>query len=50
MKDKTYYIVLYIVSVLCVLFTLGHALYDVYAYNHSSIIYFIGSEIWWVWK
>ncbi len=46
MKDKKYLIILFSVLFLCIAFTALHFAYAVYAYNHCSIIYFIGKE-WW---
>ena len=46
MKEKTFWIVLFVVLGLCVAVTLAHFAYAVYAYQHSSIIFFIGKELW----
>ena len=46
MKDRTFYIVLFSVLGLCVALTLAHFAYAIYAYQHCSIIYFIGKELW----
>lgn len=46
MKQKTFLTVLFIVLALCVLLTLAHFAYTIYAYKHASIIYFIGKELW----
>ena len=46
MNTKTFYILLAAVTALCVALTVAHLIYAVYAYNHCSIIYFIGEELW----
>ena len=46
MKAKTFYVVLILVAVICVLLTIAHIVYAVYAYQHSSIIQFIAKELW----
>ncbi|MBQ7385666.1 MAG: hypothetical protein IJW04_04055 [Ruminococcus sp.] len=46
MKIKIFYTVLLAVTVLCVLLTIAHVIYAVYAYQHSSIIQFIAKELW----
>ncbi len=46
MKDRTFYTVLCIIIGICLLLTLAHFVYAVYAYQHCSIIYFIGKELW----
>ena len=46
MSNKTFHILLYTVLALCLAVTLVHLIYDVYAYQHSSIIYFIAEELW----
>ena len=46
MKDRTFRIVLYSVLGLCVALTILHLVYAVWAYQHCSIIYFIGKELW----
>jgi hypothetical protein len=46
MKRKTYLILLYCTLGICVALTLAHLIYDIYAYQHSSIIYFISKELW----
>ena len=35
-----------VVIALCLLLTVAHVIYAVYAYQHSSIIYFIAKELW----
>ena len=37
---------LLMLTALCLLLTLAHLAYAVYAYRHCSIIYFIGKELW----
>ncbi|MBQ7011580.1 MAG: hypothetical protein IJN63_07725 [Clostridia bacterium] len=46
MKNKTFWCVFCAVIGICLVLTVAHALYAVYAYNHCSIIYFIGKELW----
>ena len=46
MKERTFWILLGTVLGLCLVLTVAHALYAVYAYQHCSIIYFIGKELW----
>jgi len=46
MKQKTFYIILFTVLALCVALTVAHLIYDVYAYNRCSIIYFVSKELW----
>ncbi len=46
MKEHTYWRVLIWVTVVCILCTLAHFAYAVYAYEHSSIIQFIAKELW----
>lgn len=46
MKEKTFRIVLYSVIGICLALTLLHFAYAIYAYQHCSIIYFIGKELW----
>lgn len=46
MKDRTFYIVLLSVIAVCLSLTLVHFAYSVYAYQHCSIIYFVGKELW----
>lgn len=46
MKERTFRILLYTLIGLCFAFTLAHVIYAVYAYEHCSIIYFIGRELW----
>ena len=46
MKNKTFLIVLFAVLGVCLALTVLHLIYAVYAYQHCSIIYFIGKELW----
>ena len=46
MKNRTFTIFLLAFVGLCLLLTIAHLLYDVYAYQHCSIIYFIAKELW----
>lgn len=46
MKNKTYYAILFAVLGVCAALTVAHLAYIIYAYEHCSIIYFIGKELW----
>ncbi len=46
MKEKTFWIVLCSVIALGVVLTAAHFIYAIYAYQHCSVIYFIGEELW----
>ena len=46
MKDRTFSIILYSLLGLCVILTLAHFAYAIYAYQHCSIIEFIARELW----
>ncbi len=46
MKNKTYYTILFTVLGICAALTVAHLAYIIYAYEHCSIIYFIGKELW----
>lgn len=46
MKTQTFTKILIAVIVLCLLFTVAHLIYDIFAYQHTSIIYFIAKELW----
>lgn len=46
MKQSNFFKVLLTVVVICALLTAAHFAYAVYAYEHCSIIYFIGKELW----
>lgn len=44
--NKKFKIILFTVISLCIILTVAHVIYDVYAYGHASIIYFISKELW----
>jgi len=46
MKDRVFWTIFISVIGVCLVLTLLHFIYAVYAYDHSSIIYFIGKELW----
>ena len=46
MKDRTFTRVLLGVLGGCLVSTIAHFVYAVYAYQHCSIIYFIAKELW----
>ncbi|MBQ6706132.1 MAG: hypothetical protein IJN07_01295 [Clostridia bacterium] len=46
MKDRTFLIVFLSLIGVCLAVTVAHLAYIVYAYEHCSIIYFIGKELW----
>lgn len=46
MKDRTFITVMLIVVIICLMLTVAHMIYAIYAYQHSSIIYFISKELW----
>ena len=46
MKESTFYKILLALTAVCMVLTVAHFLYAVYAYQHCSIIYFIGRELW----
>lgn len=46
MKDKTFITVMLIVVIICLMLTVAHMIYAIYAYQHCSIIYFISKELW----
>ncbi len=46
MKDKTFWTVFCAVIAACLVLTVVHFIYVLYAYQHCSIIYFIGKELW----
>ena len=46
MKHRTFSILLWSVIGLCLALTIAHIAYAFYAYEHCSIIYFIGKELW----
>ncbi|MBQ2759708.1 MAG: hypothetical protein IJE93_08060 [Clostridia bacterium] len=46
MKETVFRRLLVAVIVLGILITVAHLIYIIYAYQHSSIIYFISKELW----
>lgn len=46
MKDRTFVRVLLWVIGVCLVLTVAHMVYAVYAYQHCSIIEFIAKELW----
>ncbi len=46
MTDRTFIKILAVVISVCLVLTVAHLVYDIYAYQHSSIIYFIAKELW----
>ena len=46
MSDKIFYRLLIVVLAVCMIATIAHLIYAVDAYQHCSIIYFIGKELW----
>lgn len=46
MKERCFNIILITIIAICLLLTIAHFIYIVYAYKHCSIIYFIGKELW----
>lgn len=46
MKERTFKVVLLAVLAVCLVLTVAHFAYAVYAYDHSSIIQFIAKELW----
>lgn len=46
MKDQVFRRLLIAVLIVCVLLTIAHLVYAVYAYQHCSVIQFIGRELW----
>lgn len=46
MKERTFHTILFLVLGICLVLTAAHFLYAIYAYQHCSIIYFIGKELW----
>lgn len=46
MKERTFLILLCVVVGICLALTIAHFLYAIYGYQHCSIIYFIGKELW----
>ena len=46
MKDSVFIKILIAVVAVCLMVTVAHFIYAIYAYNHCSIIYFIAKELW----
>lgn len=46
MKNKSFYILFWVILGVCAAITLAHLIYVIYAYQHCSIIYFVGKELW----
>ncbi len=46
MKEKTFWIVFCSIVGICLVLTIAHFIYTIYAYQYCSIIYFIGKELW----
>lgn len=46
MNKKIFYRVITAVIAVCIVLTIAHFAYDVFAYRHASIIYFIAKELW----
>ena len=46
MSRRKFYILLIAVVTVCILLTAAHVIYAANAYEHSSIITFIGGEMW----
>ncbi len=46
MSDKAFTKLLVILLFILSALTIAHAAYALYAYEHSSVIYFISKEIW----
>ena len=46
MPAKLFYRILAGLVILCLVLTLCHLAYCLYAYQHCSIIYFVGKELW----
>lgn len=46
MKERTFLTILFIIIGICLVATIAHFIYVIYAYEHCSIIYFIGKELW----
>lgn len=46
MSDKNFYRLLIAVLAVCMIATIAHLIYAIDAYQHCSIIYFIGKELW----
>ncbi|MBR3868892.1 MAG: hypothetical protein IKM66_06205 [Clostridia bacterium] len=46
MKTKTFTKILIAVIILCLIFTIAHLIYTIFAYQNCSVIYFISKELW----
>ena len=46
MSNKIFIRLLIAVLAVCLVLTIAHLAYAIYAYQHCSIIYFIGKELW----
>ena len=46
MDDRRFFRILLGVTLVCLTLTAAHFLCALYAYQHCSIIYFIGRELW----
>lgn len=46
MKDRTFLRVLIALAAICLVLTMAHFAWAVYAYQHCSIIEFIARELW----
>jgi len=46
MSNKIFYRLLITVLAVCMIATIAHLIYAIDAYQHCSIIYFIGKELW----
>ncbi len=46
MKERFFRRLLAAVLIVCVLLTIAHLVYAVYAYQHCSVIQFVGRELW----
>lgn len=46
MSDRKFMKIFAVVVAVCILLTATHIAYDVYAYRHGSIIYFVAKELW----
>lgn len=46
MKNKTFLYLLFGLLGVCTVLTVAHLIWAIYAYQHCSIIYFVGRELW----
>jgi len=46
MSDRIFIRLLVAVLAVCMIATAAHLVYTIHAYQHCSIIYFIGGELW----